>query len=284
MTMKTIRTEELRPVFAALEDTLVKLGIDFYIIGAKARDAWFERANVPMTGTKDVDFAVMVSSEEEYRQIIEQLVSEKGYIESTTNDYAIISPEGYIVDLMPFGAVEIDGSVTFATQRSNPVKVNGFMEVYREGTEAIEIIAGHTFEVATLAAVVLLKCISYEDRPEMRAKDPRDVANILQHYFELEEEHIYSDHNDLYRDGQPARENEQIAAIVIGREIRIILGDNEALVKRLDTFLENEIGKVARSKFLIQMVQETDSSIEKMLNLLLHIRTGLHNPSDVHGS
>ncbi len=279
--MKMIRTEELRPVFEALEEALGVVGIDYYIIGAKARDAWFEKAKIQVTGTKDLDFAVMVGSEEEYQQIFEYLVTNKGYTASTVNTYAIISPEGYVVDLLPFGAVEIDGGVTFAAQGSNEVKVNGFMEVYEGGTEEVEIIDGYAFQVATLPSIVLLKCIAYEDRPEMRIKDASDIAHILEHYYELGEDNIFGAHYDLYREGQPERNPEQIAALVIGREIRIILGNNEALLQRFDQFLQTEISKVSKSKFLIQMVQQTDSSIEEMSNLLLHIRTGLYNPSDV---
>lgn len=50
------------------------------------------------------------------------------------------------------------------------------MEVYQSGTEEVEMETGHNFKIATLPSIVLLKLIAFDDRPEKRSKDARDIA------------------------------------------------------------------------------------------------------------
>ena len=64
-------------------------------------------------------------------------------------------------------------------KQTGVAKVNGFNEVYLAGTKTVELSTGHTFKVATLSAIVPLKFIAYDDRPEVRAKDARDIINII---------------------------------------------------------------------------------------------------------
>ena len=40
---KQLRNESLRDIILALEEALEKIGIDYYLIGALARDAWFQQ-------------------------------------------------------------------------------------------------------------------------------------------------------------------------------------------------------------------------------------------------
>lgn len=76
---------------------------------------------------------------------------------------------GIQVDILPFGEIEINDEVKFEGTGLISIKVNGFNEVYFAGTETVELSTGHTFKVATLPAIVLLKFIAYDDRPEVRA-------------------------------------------------------------------------------------------------------------------
>ena len=57
ISFKQLRQENLKETFASLERALTAINIDFYLIGAIARDAWFVQKGVRALGTKDVDFA-----------------------------------------------------------------------------------------------------------------------------------------------------------------------------------------------------------------------------------
>lgn len=226
MILKAINRNELKPVLEALEEAFRACEIDYYLIGALARDIWYARAEKGFRTTKDVDFAILVGSHSQYEQVRTYLEEKKGYQLSTTNAFVVFAPDGTAVDLLPFGAIEIDSSVQLAGNGLTNIRVNGFMEVYEGGTAPIEVLEGHRFEVATLAAIVLLKLIAYDDRPEKRIKDAGDVANILMNYFDLEAPLIYEHHNDLFIEGQPERELEEIASIVVGRELKRLLAGN----------------------------------------------------------
>lgn len=70
----------------------------------------------------------------------------------------------------------------------------------RSGTEETDMADNYSFKAATLSAIILLKLISYDDRPERSGKDPRDIAGIIRDFFHLQSELIYEQHVDLLVD------------------------------------------------------------------------------------
>lgn len=105
---------------------------------------------------RDVDFAVMVGSKSVYQKVRDDLYK-KRYTESRSNAFVVISPTGLQIDLLPFGAIEIDEEVKFEGQGLTSIKVNGFQEVFNMGTENVTLETGHQFKIATLPSIVLLK-------------------------------------------------------------------------------------------------------------------------------
>lgn len=275
--MNQINKDGLQPLLKILEAAFNKLNVDYYLIGALARDTWYARGNKKFRTTKDVDFAVMVGSNEEYDAIREYLREQEGFTESTTNAFVIIALDGTAIDLLPFGSLEIDEGVKVKGEGLTSINVNGFMEVYNEGTQELEVADGHSFQVATLPAIVLLKLIAYDDRPELRTKDVRDIANILIHYFELEANHIYEEHHDLFANDMSDQKLSEISAVVIGREIKKILGNNNALYKRINAIVNDHIFKGNHSGFIRNMAQETEMTIDEMTNLLSCLVAGLND-------
>lgn len=272
MNLKRIDLEALKPLFDELNTAFTAAGVDFYLIGAIAKEYWFNRGGKTSAGTKDIDFAVLVASQEDYGNIRNHL-KDKGYSDTKENAYVLISPTGVQIDILPFGEIEIDESVKIIGEGMTSIRVNGFKEVYNAGTEEAELSTGHIFKAATLPAIVLLKLIAYDDRPEARLKDARDVASIVQHFFDLQSDFIYEYHVNLFED-ESDKDIVDIGAIVIGRELKKLCADNGALKKRIQDILEREIAGGADSKFIRQMVQETQSNAEKMQNWLIHLITG----------
>ncbi|OYD41772.1 hypothetical protein ACF3OC_17685 [Sphingobacterium cellulitidis] len=69
-----MRHGELKHIFDVLERSFNQLNIDFYLIGALARQIWYEKGNLSFRTTKDVDYAVLVSNQDEYQRIREYLI------------------------------------------------------------------------------------------------------------------------------------------------------------------------------------------------------------------
>ena len=61
---------------------------------------------------------------------------------------------------------------------------------------------------------------------------------------------------------------EEIAASVIGREIKVISKPNAILYQRLQSILEDHITKKDESVFIQNMVSETGGTVEQSLILL----------------
>ncbi|MDB5245616.1 MAG: hypothetical protein JWQ40_10 [Segetibacter sp.] len=269
-----VRGGDLKEVFDALEEAFKAIGIDYYLIGAIARDIWYSGSDQIFRQTKDVDFAVLVGSKLEYEAVKQYLKENKNFQDTKGNSFVMLAPEGIQIDILPFGAIEIDDRVDVEGGGLTSIKVNGFMEVYLSGTEKIETETGHQFKVATLPSIVLLKLIAFDDRPEKRTKDARDVANILAHFFDLQAELIYNEHNDIF--GNEDQTLEEISAIVIGRELKKICSTNQSLLERLRQILQNHIALKENSVFIRNMVAETDGTVENKIRLLQKVLASLY--------
>lgn len=251
MHLNNIRQIELKPVFDALEEAFNSVSIDFYLIGAIARDIWYAKGNAVSTGTRDVDFAVFIANQEDYNLLKTYLVKQKNFIVSKTNEFVFISPQGLVVDILPFGEIEIDDSVHITVEGVTSIRVNGFKEVFESGTERLELETGHAFEVATLPSIVLLKLISYDDRPEQRLKAPGDIASIIQNYFDLQSDNIYKNHTDLFDNADFTLQ--KAGARIIGREIKTIIELNTVLKLRITDILISHINHADDSIFIRNM-------------------------------
>jgi predicted nucleotidyltransferase len=222
--------------------------------------------------TKDVDFAVLVGSQEEYEAVKQYLKQHKNFMDRKANSFVMLTPSGVQVDIQPFGEIAIDDGVSIGGAGLTNIKVNGFMEVYQSGTAEVEIQTDHNFKIATLPSIALLKLIAFDDRPEKRSKDARDVANIIEHFFDLQADFIYNNHADLFSDEDNDQTLQEIAAIVIGREIKAICAGNISLRKRVQRILDIHIGANEDSTFVKNMMAETHGTAEQNVKLLKNLR------------
>lgn len=257
-----INDQELKDLFELLGEVFLANELDYYLIGAIARDYWYKKGQLQSRISRDVDLAVLIPVKEKYQQIRDVLKA-TGFTETKQNAYVLISPSGIQIDLLPFGDIEIDDAVILKGQGMTSIKVNGFKEVYQAGTKETDMAVNYAFKAATLSSIVLLKLISYDDRPERRGKDPRDIAGIIRDFFYLQSELIYEHYNQLFIEDQEL-ELEEISAIVIGSEIKKTCKENITLCKRIEKIISDEIGKGQASQFLRNMREETSFDIERM--------------------
>ncbi|MEX1211340.1 MAG: nucleotidyl transferase AbiEii/AbiGii toxin family protein [Balneolaceae bacterium] len=236
--MSDLRQEQLRELIQVTEQVFSECGVDFYLLGAIARDAWYAKEQIRSRATRDVDFALYVSGKEQYDEVVRQLITNHDFSEIERVPFRLQSPFGATIDLIPFGEISIDNAVQPDGTWDRPVFVNGFGEIHQLATVLFQAEEdGLQFRVATLPAIIVLKLIAYDDRPENRVQDPQDIAEIIVNYFDIEREMIWEHHSDLFDDDI---ELEEIACIVIGREIKKILGQNRMLRDRVVQMLSFE--------------------------------------------
>jgi len=269
------RFNNFKSVFDDLEKCLKEVGIDFYVLGALARDMLFSNEEINTRATADVDLAVYINTKDQdiYQLLRNKLIDNYDFVESKENNFALTSTDGTIIDLLPFGEIEVEDGVTIMGEGLSSIKVNGFKEVHLNGLNEVDSEELGSFKVAKLSSIILLKLIAFDDRPEMRENDPSDVSSIIANYFDINANDIYEYHNDLFEGDEI--ELEFIAAQVIGREMKIIIHENNELYERANSIIESHILKAEKSRFIIGMIGDFCSEIDTAILWLKKILEGI---------
>lgn len=236
--LEDLRHDQLKELIQVVEKVLIKWNADFYLLGAIARDTWYVKGQIESRTTRDVDFAVYISKKEKYDEILEELTINHGFNEIKDVPFRFQTPFTFTIDIIPFGEISIYEAVLTDENWDRPIFANGFEEIFRKATIQVkDEYDDLVFKVATLSAIVLLKLIAYDDRPEKRTQDPQDIVQIIENYFEIEKEMIWEVHHDLFDEESELIE---IGVRVIGREISDIVSGNRTLKERVLNILSLE--------------------------------------------
>lgn len=264
-------------MLSALERGFEKFGIDFYLVGAVARDVWMSGINkiAPRRTTGDIDFAVLINDKGIYEALKDYLIKTEGFQPTKENAFVLLWKDKTEVDLLPFGAIEDEeGKVTVQGTGYTTVHVPGFTEVYEEGLPELELAGDHQFKFCTLPGIVILKLIAWDDRPEARRDDINDISDILNHFFNMYDNEIWDNHSDLFADENA--ELKHIAARVMGREMAKIAKRNEKLYNRIDGILKINTGDLANSQMAAIMVEFYQNTVEDNVLLLQKLMQGFN--------
>ncbi len=265
---------ELQKVIERFDKAMKGFGVDFYLIGARARDLWLAAKDmVPKRATVDYDFAVSMQNLDQYKELLEYLENTGDFISDKNMPQRIYtSDRKYIIDLLPFGKIENAWYVTFDDKDKTRISTLGLLEVYGksfpfsfEGN--IEILA------ASLAGIVILKLIAWNDRPDVRGKDMKDISFIIANYFDLQGDLIFEKHN-RYFEGD--REIDQIAALALGSEMKEILASSEMLHKVVLEVLNKHANLKEASSMVQIMATEMEREFSKVIEYIELILQGIN--------
>lgn len=265
---------QLSEMLSALERGLKKFNIDFYLVGAVARDLWMSAINniPPSRITGDIDFAVFINDKGTYDNLKKYLIEIEGFSPYKGNSFVLVW-KGFIqVDLLPFGEIkDKNDAVSIEDSGLTSLNMPGFKEIYDDGLPVVELEEIHKFKFCTLPGIVILKLMAWQDRPEIRRDDIKDMSNILKHFFDMYADEIFENHNDLF--GANDFELHLIAARVMGREMNKIAKRNEMLHNRLRDLLEISTNNknIEIAKIMAEFYENT---IEDNLTILEQIKTG----------
>lgn len=238
MSIKDYLVPAFPKVFRCVDGVCLSLGIRVYLIGAQARDIQLLQHGLhPARRTEDIDFAVMLPSHESFEDFKAEL--ERRGFKLTQAPYRLVHVESdTIVDFLPFGEIQSDDVVRFS-EYDIELSVVGMAEVL-ESTEVLEI-EGNDIRVASLAGLVMLKLLAFHERSD-RTKDLEDIKQILLSYFEIYQARFYEKHRDTLDEISDVYFDIEAGARLLGRDIRQIIGDNQAVKYRLLQLLEIELG------------------------------------------
>lgn len=216
-----------------IEPVLQQFEIDFYVVGAIARDIQLG-GFVNTRKTKDVDIAIRVGDEAQFSGLKQALIETGNFEAHPSEAIKLFYKTALEIDLLPFGDIEDDQrEIRLQDPTLFIINMPGFKELYPFVTD-VKLSSGQNLKICSLEGLVMLKIIAYGDRPS-RTKDIADIDHIIRYYFELSQDNIYENHFDVMN-LYPTKETiylELVGARVIGRKIRIILSNDEKLTTRI---------------------------------------------------
>ncbi len=269
-TYKELAIPYFKEAFDCIDDAMQELKVPYYLIGVNAMALEMLKHGIkPSRGTKDIDFAVMISGIAEYESISAALEA-KGF-RKVAAPWTFYS-EAYkvAIDLLPFGEIEENNTVNF-NERNTDLHVLGFREVLEEAVSVQ--IEEKIANIPPLPGMVVLKLIAWSDRPEERENDLSDILKIIQHYYELAWDEIVEKHYDTL-ENDPF-DQKIIAAEVLGRHSRLFLKKSETISARVLEVLDNNLQDASKSAIAKEWARKLDTEIEYAFALLNAFQKGI---------
>lgn len=237
-----------------LNRTFSRIGSDFFVIGATARDIIL-RALVNTSArrkTMDLDIAIAITGWDKYNEICQELIADG--LEKSIHQAQRFYFGDYEVDIVPYGAVvKTDDNIYWPPEETIAMSVKGFDEVLSEAI-TVSIDNELEFRIASLHGLFLLKLNAWLDRNIGTNKDAEDMWYIVDNYYFANEERGI--HPEVYElDGFDLTVG---GAYWMAHDIADLLS-NEQIAYYVDV-LNNEIERAEDSRLVVQIL-ETNRSV-----------------------
>lgn len=263
-----------KEVFDLLDETFRSRDIPYYLIGATAISLeLLKDGKKPSRGSKDIDFAIMISSKSEYDEFPVEL-EKKGFVKVAA-PWTFRHPKfDIVVDVLPFGEIEENYTANF-NERNSDLHVLGLKEVMSSPTQ-VEI-DETLVNIPTLPGMIILKIIAWSDRPEERENDLGDILLIISQYYWMTSDVIIDHHTDLLEDLTEDGELSQrlVASRVLGREATKYLLLSDQLRNRVLLVLEQNINAHYKSEIAKNWAVKLDQPLDYTLSLLESFLAGI---------
>ena len=166
-----------------LTDSFNKMGREFYVIGATARDIVMQQLldTESRRRTRDLDIAIAIPDWDTFEEVKQKLIAD-GFEKSMDMQQRFFYGD-YELDIVPYGIVaKEDDNIYWPPEEIVAMSVKGFDEVL---SEAITVSIDDEFKVkiASLHGLFLLKLNAWLDRNAKTSKDAEDMSFILSNYF-----------------------------------------------------------------------------------------------------
>ena len=187
-------SKSIEPACAAVLADLSELtngsDIEFLVVGAMARDMILDCGFGIAAGraTRDIDFGIRVADWETFGRLVQLLKDNNWHCPEKQQHRFVHEETGIPVDLIPFGAIESDGSeIRWPPHFNEALSVLGFSDAYADSWRAqIRQAPALEVHVASPAGQALLKLAAWHDRGIIRGgRDADDLRLLMERYLDL---------------------------------------------------------------------------------------------------
>lgn len=262
-------------VLQKVDEEMHRQKLDYFVIGATARDLLITHLHGTATGraTYDIDLAVCMQSWEEFSKLKEALVATGYFFQNPKIAHRLSykkDAQTFEVDLMPFGGLEKDDmTIAWPPEMSIVMSVAGFAEAFSSRIE-IEVNDHLVLPVASLPSLSVLKLVAWKNRGLADSKDAVDFVSIAKKYHQLGNfDRLYETEQDLMK--RVDFDLEAAGIVLLGRDMFAICSDStKAIISEIFVNLE------LNQRFIDQVASDAlklgdtvaVSNVEKLVDLL----------------
>ena len=265
-------------VLKAVDRVARDLGVDYFVLGATARDIvlYGVFGIDPERGTQDVDLAVAVSDWSQFDLVKAALVATNDFSADPSTPHRLFHRDdrlkkAYPLDLLPFGGVEDDSQkIVWPPELDVVMNVAGYREALTAAQE-VELAPRFIVRVASLPGLAVLKLLAWADRGIGDPRDATDLVTIMRRYNDAgNEDRLYGEESGVL---ERVEYNTDLAGPrLLGKDAARIISQatrNEVLA------VLGEAGVVERLiKDMARAIRGVDDSISEAEALLAQFKTG----------
>jgi len=186
--LKTPLPADKQAVLIVMERVARLTNLRYYVVGAAARDIlMYHLHGLPLNrASPDIDFAMAVESWAAFDALKAALLAEPNFRADAKIGHRLhYSPpvgDGFPVDLVPFGGIEIFPSqVAWPPDMAIVMNVAGYAEAL-DSAVLVQVADGCDVYVASIPGLATTKLIAWLDRGQSNPKDAVDFRYLLEHY------------------------------------------------------------------------------------------------------
>ena len=259
---------ELKPlalVVSALQSVAQPAGIDFFLMGAAARDLMLRYAHniEPGRQTEDVDFAVMLRDWEAFAALRGALIASGDFHERPgPATHRLRHRGGLPLDIVPFGGIErADRTIAWPPDQSTVFDCFGAREAF-DASLWVLLPDEVSLRVAPIPALALLKITAWQDRKlTYPGRDAPDLLLYLRSYMDCDNmNRAANEHGDLF--DADDYDHEVAGAQLLGRDIVRLL-DAPAIRRVLEILLPE-----SDDQGRLQLVQQSGLDLKHARRLI----------------
>ncbi len=260
ITSEIIANPLLVELFKKLTDSFNRMGREFYVIGATARDIIIRQLIGITSGrkTKDLDIAIAIPDWSVFEEIKNTLISD-GFTKSLHMHQRFYYGE-YAIDMVPYGVAKDDDNIYWPPEEDFAMSVKGFDEVLSEAITA-NINDEFNIKIASLHGLFILKFNAWLDRNIETSKDAEDISFILSNYFMANlNRNVYTEVYDWERFDEYI-----VGGYWLARDLLLLLTKEQ--IAYYKEYIEKELEKEDESRLFNQIIEHSNGqTFETIMN------------------
>ena len=270
--------QQIVEVVSTVKEHADSLGIQFFVVGALARDILLQYIYgiVIKRATKDIDLGIKVYNWEQFNQLKKSLIATGKF--SFDRELQRLYFNSVPIDILSFGPITDERiRILWPPEHEVFMSMVGFKEAYESSiTVMLRSAPEIKIKVPTLSGLAILKIISWNEKYPERKRDAIDLLLIMQKYEEAGNfERLYDKEQTLLQEED--FDTKQAGIRLLGRDISGI-ADSET-VDAVIAILEGETRDQSKYRLIIDMLGDSfnpdDKKFDEILSQVKKLKSGI---------